>query len=340
MKYLYSKYLQFTEAKVTLPLIVGTTILSSLIGQPVRAAQITFSFDPDADNSDPSIVNDWNHGSGAQDGWQNGNNTGTAIDSSTGLQITFTGAPQNSNNGSNNLVGTARTNSKNFTSDDENLTTIGLKVENINYTDDGNVATLNETDNIRELVDGTLANYQLLTFSFSEPIVIDSDTRFFIDDIDDGSNTGAETYIDALAVEAFTTPNVGTPGTGIDPNFSFETGTELTTGTIDFANSNDVSYVYDFVNSSVNPKNQLQSRAYYDFGTQEVQSIALYYFNGVPNSSTTSGTSGHAVVFGGSFDVQPAATAVPFEFSPDLGFLLSGSSLLGIKYLKRRKLQK
>lgn len=33
-------------------------------------------------------------------------------------------------------------------------------------------------------------------------------------------------------------------------------------------------------------------------------------------------------------------TAVPFEFSPGLGLLLSGGGLLGIKRLKRRKLQK
>ena len=42
----------------------------------------------------------------------------------------------------------------------------------------------------------------------------------------------------------------------------------------------------------------------------------------------------------GSFIAKDAATAVYFEFSLSLGLLLSRSSLLGIKRLKRTKLQK
>ena len=349
MKYLYSKYLQFTEAKVTLPLIVGTTILSSLVARPSQAFNITFSFSSDSEYTNDTglsaanVVNEWDHGSGLQDGWQAGQNTGTATDSTTGLQITFTGAPRESNSSlSNRLIGDARTNDQNFNFDERGqVTTKGMKIEDTNLSDDGNVATLNGTST-RELIGGTLANYQLLTFSFSEPIVIDSNTRFFIDDVDDDSRTGSnETYIDALGIEAFTSSSVGEAGTGIDPNFSFETTTELTTGTIDFSNGNDINYVYDFTDNSSNLANEPQNRVYYDFGsTEEVQSIALYFFNGLPASAATNNTSGHAVVFGGSFDVQPAATAVPFEFSPGLGLLLSGGSLLAIKHLKRRKLQK
>lgn len=352
MKYLYSKYLQFTEAKVTLSIIVGTTILSSLVARPSQAFNITFSFSSDSEYTNDTglsaanVVNEWDHGSGLQDGWQAGQNTGTATDSTTGLQITFTGAPRESNSSNDYLVGDARTNTQNFAFDQKGtITTKGMKIENINFSDDGNIATLNQTGSTRELIGGTLANYQRLTFSFSQPIIVDSNTRFFIDDIDDGSTTGAsnESYIDSIAVEAFATLDVGTAGTGINPIFDFENGTELTTGTIDFANGNDISYIYDSEDSSSNPPNESQSRAYYNFGsTEEVQSIALYYFNGIPTSiSSTTGTSGHAIVFGGSFDIQPASSAsVPFEFSPGLGFLLSGSSLLGIKYLKRRKLQK
>lgn len=349
MKYLYSKYLQFTEAKTTLSIIVGTTILSSLIAQPVRAFNVTFSFSSDSEYTSDTglsaagVINEWDHGSGLRDGWQARQNTGTATDSNTGLQITFTGAPQNSSSTNNNLVGSARTNTQNFNFDSRGpVTTKGMKIENTNLSDDGNVATLNGTST-RELIGGTLANYQLLTFSFSEPIIIDSDTRFFIDDVDDDSRTRSnETYIDALGIEAFTSSNVSTPGTGIDPNFSFETTTELTTGTIDFANDNDINYVYDFIDTDDNLANVPQNRVYYDFGsTEEVQSIALYFFNGLPTSAATNNTSGHAVVFGGSFDVQPAsATAVPFEFSPGLGLLLSGGGLIGIKRLKRSKLQK
>lgn len=101
MKYLHFEYLKkLTYAKTSLPIIVGTTILSSLITQPAKAFTITFSFDADADNSDPTVINDWNHGGsvGTTDGWTNGQNTGTATDSGTGLEFTFTGAPQNSNN--------------------------------------------------------------------------------------------------------------------------------------------------------------------------------------------------------------------------------------------------
>ena len=94
-----------------------------------------------------------------------------------------------------------------------------------------------------------------------------------------------------------------------------------------------MSYVYDQIDSTTNPANLPVNRAYYDFGsTQEVQSVALYYFNGVPTANST-GTSGHAVTFGGSFDVQP----VPFEFSPSLGLLLSGGSLLSLNFLKKSR---
>ena len=225
MKYLYSKYLQrFIKAKTTLPIIVSTTILSSLIAQPSRAFNITFSFSSDAEYSNNTgmsatgVINEWDRGSGLQDGWQPGNSTGTATDSTT-VQITFTGAPRNSNSSlSNNLIGDARTNTQNFNFDSKGpVTTKGMKIEDINFSNDGNVTTLNQSGSIRELVGGTLANSQLLTFKFSEPIIIDSDTRFFIDDIDDNSTTGAsESYIDALGVEAFNSPNVGTPGTGIN----------------------------------------------------------------------------------------------------------------------------
>lgn len=46
------------------------------------------------------------------------------------------------------------------------------------------------------------------------------------------------------------------------------------------------------------------------------------------------------VVFNSNIATTDFAAAVPFEFSPGLGLLLSGGSLLGIKRLKRRKLQK
>ena len=211
-----------------------------------------------------------------------------------------------------------------------------MKIEDINLSDDGNIQTLTTTNGKRVLSGGTLANYQLLTLQFSEPIIIDSNTKFFIDDIDDNSSTGAsESYIDAVGIEAFNSPNVGTLGTGIDPNFSFENITDLTTDSINFAaNGNDVSYVYDQIDNNANLANVSKSRAYYDFGsTEEVQSVALYYFNGLPTSDST-GVNGHAITIGGSFSVEEA---VPFEFSPSLGLLLSGASLLGIKYLRKRK---
>ncbi|VEP13943.1 hypothetical protein H1P_230007 [Hyella patelloides LEGE 07179] len=246
-----------------------------------------------------------------------------------------------------NLVGSAETNTQNFNFDDRGpITTKRLKIEDTNLSDDGNIDTLAVIDGKRVLSGGTLANYQVLTFSFSTPIIIDSTTRFFIDDIDDDEATGAsETYIDSVTIEAFSSSTVGTPGTGIDPNFSFETSTNLARDTIEFddgtGNGQTINYVYDQIDTNRNNANIAENRAYYDFGaTEEVQSIALYFFNGLPTSSATNDTSGHAVVFGGSFDVQPATTSVPFEFSPGLGLLLSGGGLLGIKHLKSRKLPK
>ena len=126
-------------------------------------------------------------------------------------------------------------------------------------------------------------------------------------------------------------------GTGINPNFTFESGTELAESTINFGNGNDISYVYDSLDSTNNPANQSQSRAYYDFGSQGIQSVGLYFFNGVDstaNGITGSDPRGHAAVFGGSFSVEEA---VPFEFSPSLGLLLSGASLLGVKYFRKKK---
>ena len=343
----WQKLVQFSTS---LSFIVGTTLLSSLVIKPAGAFTITFSFSSDNeltnDGINPNgVINDWNHGgsTGITDGWTAGENTGTAIDGVTGLQITFTGAPQNSNSTNANLFGDAITNSQNFNFDDRgSVTTKGLKIEDTNLSDDGNVTTLIANGSERTLSGGTLVNYQLLTFSFSQPIVIDSSTRFFIDDIDDDSSTGtSETYIDSVAIEAFSSPTIGNPGTGIDPNFTFESSTNLETGTIDFANSNDINYVYDSTDNNVNNANIAENKAYYDFGsTEEVQSVALYFFNGLPESNASNNTSGHAVVFGGSFDVQPASgTAVPFEFAPGWGLLLSGAGLLGFKHFKHGKHQ-
>ena len=334
MNSLYCKYLKNIFSASVTPIVAGGAIFSLTSIQAAQAAQVTFSFTPSNETGyPPGAINNWGYGNSPNYGWISGRNTGTATDSGTGLNTTFTGAPPNSTTNSN-LVGTAKTNGKNFKFDSRSLTTKGLKIENVNLNDDGNFQNLTVTNGKRVLSNGALANYQLLTFNFSQPIIIDSNTRFFIDDIDDNSTTGAnEAYIDALGIEAFTSPNVGTPGTGINPNFSFENNTELTTGSIDFANGNDVNYVYDEIDSNVNPANIPVNRAYYNFGsTQEVQSVALYYFNGVPTSNST-GTNGHAVTFGGSFDVQP----VPFEFSPSLGLLMSGGILLGMKHLKRKK---
>ena len=344
----YLKYLQKLRfAKTNLPIIVGTTILSSLITQPVRAFNVTFSFDPAADNSDPTVINDWNHGGSVRttDGWTSGQNQGTATDLSTGISITFTGAPPSSTSDPY-LSGTAESRESNFTFDPNNLTTPGLKISNEDDSD-GNGITLTIGTTSDTLSGGTLQNYQLLTFEFSEPIVIDSGNQFFIDDIDDRrtNRASSDIYIDSVAVEGFATSSVGTPGAGIDPNFSFEDGTDndgnyeasnLKIGSIDFANGNDVNYVYDSINSTYNPANKLQSRAYYDFGLTPVQSVALYYFNGL----NTTVEDAHAITVGGSFTVEDAATAVPFEFSPGLGLLVSGGGLLGIKRLRRGKLQK
>lgn len=152
-------------------------------------------------------------------------------------------------------------------------------------------------------------------------MVIDLDTRFLIDDIDDRRTNRASSniYLDSVAVEGFTTSNVVTLGMGIDPNFSFENNTELKTASINFINGNNINYVYDSVNSFSNLKNEPQNRAYYDFGSTPVQSVA-YYFNG----SNTIVEDAHAITVGGSFTVEDASVAVPFEFSPGWGLLLSG----------------
>ena len=237
------------------------------------------------------------------------------------MEITFTGGV---------FEGTADTTNQNFNYDARNLTTPGLKVENKNNSDFNNT-TLFQTGNDRTLSGGTLENYQYLTFQFSNPINISSSTKFFIDDIDDDDQSGTnDKYLEAIAVEGFTTFIPGTPGTGIDPTFSYESGTELDESTIAFANGNSINYVYDSVDSFVNPANQPPNRAYYEFGSQGIQSVGLYFFTG----SNSSDTRGHASVFGGSFSVEEA---VPFEFSPSLGLLLSGASLFGVDYCRKRK---
>ena len=336
MLYLFFPELKNLTLATTISGAIGTAIFSLAISQPVQAAQLNFSFAPDSELSDPSnVINEWDHGSGAGDGLTSGENTGTATDPTTRISITITGAASGSSSDPY-LFGTAQSRSGNFTFDANNLTTKGLKFADVNSSD-GNSITLTEGQTSDTLSGGTLNNYQLWTFEFSEPIIIDSDTKFFIDDIDDSrtNRNASNIYIDALAVEAFTTSTVGTLGTGIDPTFSFDNtngNTELKTAAINFANNHDISYVYDSVNSPTNPANELPNRAYYDFGTTPVQSVALYFFNGV----TTSDTGGHAVTVGGTFTVEE----VPFEFSPSMGLLLSllsGECLLAIEYFRRIK---
>ena len=95
--------------------------------QTAQAAQVDFSFSSDTEYTNDTgmsaagVVNEWDHGdgNGAQDGWQAGKSTGTATDNTTGLQITFTGAPRNSDKtNSINLFGDAKTNTQNFSFDD------------------------------------------------------------------------------------------------------------------------------------------------------------------------------------------------------------------------------
>lgn len=356
MKFLsLNNYKKLTQFSADLPVIVGTTVFSFLISQPALAFGIDFSFDPEADNSDPTVINDWNHGNpiGTTEGWTSGQSAGTATDPGTGISITFEGAPPSSTSDPY-LSGTAVTRSGNFTFDNQNLTTSGLKIANRDDTD-GNGLTLTIGTDSDTLSGGILQNYQLLTFEFSEPIIIDSSNPFFIDDIDDrrtNRNPFEEIYIDAVAVEGFTNSSIGERGTGLNPNFNFANGVDnngnsedsnLKIGSIDFDNDpnneNNVNYVYDGVNSSYNPKNRLQSRAYYDFGATPVQSVALYFFNGIDYvnpSNDPADLSGHAVTFGGTFSVRE----VPFEFSPGLGLLLSGIGLLRIRHLKREKFSK
>ena len=68
MNLLYCKYLKNLIFASAVPFTAVTAIFSLTSIQSAQAAQIDFSFDADADNNNPNIINSWNNGAPGNDG--------------------------------------------------------------------------------------------------------------------------------------------------------------------------------------------------------------------------------------------------------------------------------
>lgn len=183
----------------------------------------------------------------------------------------------------------------------------------------------NSSDHI--ISPNTLDGYQRWDFKFSGLVDLEDVT---ITDIDSSSRS----YIDAVIAEGFTTSNPGNIGTGIAPSYT-NLGSRLTTSSVNLPGGGSIDSVTDDVVGNGgyqgNPTSAVTNHADVTFA-EPVDSFSLYLFNNEVNSSTGE----HGVGIGGE-GFQITVNEVPFEFSPSLGLLLSGASLFGVNYLRKKK---
>ncbi len=184
--------------------------------------------------------------------------------------------------------------------------TQGFVFSDINKTDDGN--------------SGSLKDYQRIDFIFNTPVAL---SNFTLADIDTSSSS-ITNFNDAIAVEGFGSSTPGALGTGLKANYNIVQNElyQKNIGNLAYVSRNTVSNV-----DSIDPKGQ----AGISFN-QGVKSASVYLFNDVASSDKPDGS--HSVnIFNSAIQVEP----VPFEFSPTLGLLLSGGSLLGLNFLKKSR---
>jgi hypothetical protein len=143
-------------------------------------------------------TSDWDHGSGSQQGWNDGELQGTTTVLGRTLTVT------------SNRFGTAQYTADHLSRIDETFFS-GFAFQLQPASTDQNA--------------GVLTNYARIDFSFSSDIHLDSYT---LTDVDRANGQ----WYDVIAVEAFGTTTPGALGTGFTPDYTFENPSNLGTATL------------------------------------------------------------------------------------------------------------
>ena len=236
-----------------------------------------------------------------------------------GFQVDFSNVSGNLTNGDINGIGATMT----FTGvdPDNNVDLIITTLDNYDSNNPSNNGTINTNDGRINLRNGTSTTFR---FSFVEtgttsPFTV-SEADIGLYDIDGGSNNQEKVILYSTSdyTVAETTPlTIQT----------FDDRVELTSPSGDIPNPTDSSLL-----------SQAQEEHAVNFRFNNVSEFELGYE--VIGGRTTSGRNfffAGDVVFDNTTVITTNFQVVPFEFSPSLGLLLSGGSILGFEYLKRRK---
>ena len=237
------------------------------------------------------------NGSSNYNGWEPGKTEGTTTVDGITLTVksTFANGAEASNN--NLRIQTSGQ-------------TQGFVLGNLNGGDDEN--------------SGSLTNYQRVDFIFDTPVDL-TDFKFADIDTDDRA-LGNDRFVDAVAAEGFN-GSPGVTGSGLSPIYDL-TSSELVSETI--GGINYVSRDIDTYNKGNVQSNDPKGHAGISFN-QGIDVASIYFFNDL--NPTDFPNDNHSInLRNASISVQKA---IPFEFSPSLGLLLSGASLFGVNYFRK-----
>ena len=184
-------------------------------------------------------TSNWDHGSGSQLGWNDGEFSGTT--SILGADVTIT----------TTNVGTAVNAVNHFRRIDETFFS-GFAIQMIPATNG---------------VTNPLTNYNRIDFTFTNPVILESIT---LTDVD---RAGGQWY-DLIATEAFTTTTPGALGTGISPNYTVGSNVFTVNPAPNF---NSLDFALPFSNTG-NVQNDPTNDVTISF-TDPIDSFSIYYLN-------------------------------------------------------------
>jgi len=189
-------------------------------------------------------------------------------------------------------------------------------------------------------------NYVNYSFSFSEPVDL-TDFRVGDIDLDHDNDPGEDSFHDAIAVivesadGTFSVISGDTSGVGSN----LETYTATLVNNPDSGPdylANGISALVPYRNNDnsnpgvpIFPPSDDSVAVTYDSSLQNVSQVNLLYWN-ERNTATANASDIQAIVIPSEFQVN--ATAVPFEFSPSMGLILSGFGF-GLFRASRKKRQ-
>ena len=193
----------------------------------------------------------WNHGSGSQVGWNDGEFSGTT--NFLGRQLTVT----------TSQVGTAQFTGDHFSRINETFFS-GFAFQN----------DPNTTNNSADFANGTLQNYSRMDFSFNGQVRLD---EYILTDVDrvDGQ------WWDIVAAESFDTSAPGAVGTGTSATYSTSPVTNIISGGIYGLNAATAAP------GTGNVQNTPENDVFINFGTT-FRSFSIYYWNLTPADSGAS----------------------------------------------------